>query len=59
MKKMVNGETVDCSAEEVAAFKAREAAFLAEKANPKPVPKTDSEEIADLKKRLAALEAKP
>jgi hypothetical protein len=58
MKKMVNGEMVDMSQDEITRREAEDAAFADRQANPPPPVKTVEEEIVELKQRLVAVESK-
>jgi hypothetical protein len=58
MKKMVNGEVVDMSPDEITRREAEDAAFADRQANPPPPVKTVEQEIVELKQRLVAVESK-
>jgi uncharacterized protein YceH (UPF0502 family) len=58
MKKMVNGEVVDMSPDEITRREAEDAAFADLQANPPPPVKTVEQEIVELKQRLVAVESK-
>ena len=58
MQKLVDGKVVDLAPEELARREAEEAAFSEALKNPLPPPKSEREEIEELKARIATLEAK-
>lgn len=59
MKKMVNGKIVDMTPAEIAQRQAEDAAHRESVRNPPPRPKTEREEIAELRLRLESLERRP
>src|SRR5688500_13168786 len=59
MKKMIDGQVVDMSAEEIARRQAEDAAFKAAEDNPPPPPRDPPAEIDELDIRNATRERRP